>query len=179
MKGKERSKNYFFNRIKQLLFPLLFSLIFLPALPAQIYLQLERSGSAKTTKFAPGTELTFRLKGQTEWERAVLDRLIPEENRLLLGINYIDPSEIEAIRSFHWQRWSKPMGTNLYLFGASWTGFALGAWVADRNDPYSAGDAIVTLSAIGTGFLIQKLFHHRTWTMGKKWRLRIVDLRVK
>lgn len=161
------------------LLPLLFLSTFVASLPAQVFLQLERYGSAKTTKFAPGTELTFRLKGQKEWEKAVLDRVLPEENRLLLGINYIDPSEIEAIRSFHPQRWSRPLGANLYLFGASWTGFALGAWVADRNDPYSAGDAIVTMSAIGTGFLIQKLFHHRTWYMGKKWRLRVVDLRVK
>lgn len=145
---------------------------------AQLYLQMERFGKAEVVKFSPGTELTYRLKGQKEWETSVLERLLPEENKILLGIRYIDPSQIDAIRSFHPQRWSRPIGTNLYIFGASWTGFALGASVADPNDPYSVGDAIVAASAIGSGFLLQKLFRHRTYRFGEKRWLRILDMRI-
>ena len=146
--------------------------------PAQLYLQMERYGKAEVTKFSPGAELTFRLKGEKEWQTAVLDRILPEENKILLGIHYIDPSRIDALRSFHPQRWSKPIGNNLAIFGASWTGFSLGAWIVDKNDPYSAGDAIVTATAVGTGFLLKALFHHRTYKMGERRRLRIVDLTV-
>ncbi|MBK8491705.1 MAG: hypothetical protein IPL49_12675 [Saprospirales bacterium] len=146
--------------------------------PAQLFLQMERYGKAATTKFGIGTELTFRLQGEKEWETALLDRILPEENRILLGTRYIAPSEIEAIRSFHPQKWSRPIGNNLYLFGASWTGFALGAWIADKEDPYSVGDALVTVTAVGAGFLLQKLFHHRTYHMGERRRLRILDMRV-
>ncbi len=146
---------------------------------AQLYLQMERYGQARVTKFAPGTELTYRLEGQKEWETAVLERILPEENKILLGIHYLDPAQISAIRSFHPRRWSRPIGTNLYIFGASWTGFSLGAWIADRNDPYSAGDAIVTATALTSGFLLQKLFSHKTYRMGEKRWLRILDMRVQ
>ena len=145
---------------------------------AQLYLQMERYGKAKVVKFSQGTELTYRLKGQKEWQSAVLDRILPEENKVLIGINYVDPSEIDALRSFQPGRWSRTMGNNLYVFGGSWTGFALGAWIADKNDPYSAGDAIVTATALGAGFLLKKLFHHKTYRMGEKRRLRIIDLTV-
>jgi hypothetical protein len=156
---------------------ILVHLLWLPA-SAQVYLQMERYGKAETVKFNPGTELTYRLKGQKEWETAVLERILPEEGRILLGVRYLDPSQIDAIRSFHPQRWSKPLGNNLMLFGASWTGFALGASIADRDDPYSAGDAIVTATAIGTGFLIQKLFRRRTYRMGERRWLRVLDMRL-
>jgi len=157
---------------------ILLALLFAGQAPAQLYLQMERYGKAATKKFGPGTELTFRLKGESEWRTGVLEQIHPEENKILVGIHYIDPSRIDALRSFRPQQWSRPMGTNLYIFGASWTGFALGAWIADKNDPYSAGDAIVTASGFAAGFLLKKLFHHRTYRMGERRRLRIIDLRV-
>lgn len=156
----------------------LFLFAFLVPAPAQVFLQMERSGTAATKKFSPGSELTYRLAGKKEWETAVLERILPEENRVLLGIQYLAPEDIGALRSYRPQSWSKPMATNLYVFGAGWTVFALGASLVDRDDPYSAGDAIVAGSAIITGFLIKSLFRQRTFRMGEKRRLRIIDLRV-
>jgi hypothetical protein len=163
--------------MRRFLLPLFLSVFLTPA-PAQVFLQMERSGKAATTKFSPGRELTYRLAGKKEWETAVLERILPEENRVLLGIRYLAPDDIGALRSYQPQSWSKPLATNLYVFGAAWTGFALGASLVDRDDPYTAGDAIVAGSAIVTGFLIKSLFRHRTFRMGEKRRLRIIDLRV-
>jgi hypothetical protein len=162
----------------RLILTLLFLSTFARPAATQVYLQMERYGKAAVTKYAPGTELTYRIKGQREWERAVLERVFPEENRILLGIRYLAPDEIGALRSYHPQNWSRPMANNLYVFAASWTGFALGAALVDRDDPYTAGDALVAATAIGTGFLIRQIFRHRTYRMGEKRRLRIVDLRV-
>lgn len=162
----------------RLILPFIFVLFCFCQAPAQLYLQMERYGKAEVTKFSPGTEITFRLKGEKEWQSAVLDRILPEENRILLGIHYLDPAQIDALRSFHTRRWSKPLGTQLYIFGGAWTGISLGASIVDKNDPYGYGDAIVTATALGVGFLIKKIFHHRTYRMGEKRWLRILDMRV-
>lgn len=146
---------------------------------AQVYLQMEKRASARTTKFQPGDVLTWRMHGNKSWHQSELIRLIPEDSIVVFADGYVSLGQIAAIRSFAGTRWSKPLAYQLYLFGASWNGYALIAALLDETDPYTRGDLLVTLSASGAGLLIHQLFKHRTFRMGKRWRLRIVDLRVR
>ncbi len=146
--------------------------------PAQVYLQMEKRGSARTTKFRPGDVLTWRMHGDKHWYQAELIRLIPEDSLVVFADRYVSLGQIAAIRSFARARWSKPLAYQLYLFGASWSGYALLAALLDETDPYGRGDLAVTLSALTAGLLIRQAFKQRTFRMGKRWRLRIVDLRV-
>ena len=158
---------------------LLLTLLSATSLPGQIVLQMEKYGSPKTTKFEVGDELTYRLYDDKLWYDAEIYNLRADEQIVVFDNRYVRIGQVRALRSYAPQRWSKPLGRNLYLFGAAWTVYSLGAAAFDDSDPFTWGDVAVTSTAAATGFLIQQLFKHRTYRMGKKRRLRVLDLNVK
>lgn len=157
---------------------LLFAFMLSSDSSAQVVLQLERYGSAKTRKFNEGYTLTYRISNDKTWYQSEIAQLIPGDNIVVLEKQYLRLEDFRSIRSDHPQRWSKPIAYNLYIFGTSWSLFTLGAAVASKDANYTLSDASVTATSLATGFLIQKAFKYRTWHMGKKHRLRILDLRA-
>jgi len=153
-------------------------LIVAGSLSAQVYLQMEKRGSARTVKYQPGEVLTWRMAGDRTWYQSELVRLIPEDSIVVFADRYVKLHQITAIRSFAGSRWSKPISRQLYLFGLSWSGYALIASLLDETDPYDRGDLGVTLTSFATGFVLHQVFRSRTFHLGKRRRLRIVDLRV-
>lgn len=152
----------------------LFSFLGLVSLHAQKFLQIERVGSFKVKRYYQGEEVTFRIAGDDYWyTEEIVDIMIPEDV-ILFTHRMIKVSDISHIRSFKPRRWSKPMGQQLYNFGLGWIVFSLGD--ALFGNPITRAIIEVPLVAGLTGFLIQKLFRHRTFKMGKKRRLRILDL---
>ncbi len=149
------------------------------SLSAQVWLQMEKRGSARTVKFRPGEVLTWRMAGDRTWYREELVRLIPEDSIVVFANRYVKLDQITAIRSFAGSRWSKPLSRQLYLFGLSWSGYALIASIFDETDPYDRSDLSVTLTSFATGFVLHQMFKSRTFRLGKRRRLRIVDLRIK
>lgn len=145
-------------------------------LAGQTVLQLERSGRVKTVKYGIGTVLDYRLNGQKEWYAGEIVRLIPDEKIIVFPNRYVRLEEMAGLRFDSPSRWSKPMGRNLYIFGASWSAFSLGASIFDKNDPYTWGDAAVTATAGATGWLIQRLFRYKTIRLNQRKRLRILLL---
>ena len=163
----------------QIIFAFLFcSLLFAPGLSAQLYLQMETAGKVKSKKFAIGESLTYQLEGSDQWEEGTIDNLIYSDNIVVFNNRYTPLDQITMLRTYDQQRWSKSIGYTLYSFGGAWSFFSLGASIVDRNDPYSWGDAIVTGSSLALGFAIQQIFKKRDFKIGKKRRLRILDLRV-
>ena len=132
-------------------------------LPAQIVLQIEKYGSPKTQKIGVGTFLEYRLYEYEEWQEGTIEQLIPDENIVVLNDRYIKITDIESIRFDTPQRWSRPLGRNLYLFGASWALYAVVASLVDKEDDYTWGDAAVTGTAAATGFLIQRIFRYKKY----------------
>jgi hypothetical protein len=160
---------------------LLLSLVLLSlgtALPAQVVLQLERFGSAKTRKFYEGQSLMYRMPNDKTWYQSEIVRLIPEDRIVVFDQRYLPMNDIRAIRSDHPQRWSKPVAYNLYIFGSSWSFFSFAASLAYKDYSYSGRDALITGTSLATGFLIHKLFRYRTWKMDQRHRLRMLDLRM-
>ncbi len=149
------------------------------SLSAQVWLQMEKRGSARTVKFRPGEVLTWRMAGDRTWYQEELVRLIPEDSIVVFANRYVKLDQITAIRSFAGSRWSKPVSRQLYLFGLSWSAYALIADVFDETDPYDRGDLGVTLTSFATGFVLHQVFKSRTFRLGKRRRLRIVDLRIR
>ena len=145
---------------------------------AQIVLQMEKFGKARTTKFQLDEEITYRLKDDPTWYTGYIDNLNSDQQSIIFHDRFTKIDQIDALRSYHPQSWSKPAAYGLYTFGTSWTLFSALAPIVDKSDSYTWGDAAVLGTSFATGFLIQQLFKHKTYRMGKKRRLRVVDLRI-
>lgn len=143
------------------------------------FLQIETVGKVKTRKFAVGDELTFRIGGEDSWQRAYIEDFRMDEQIILLGNGFVRLPEIGAIRTFDGRERSRLIGTQLYVFGTAWSFFALAGSLAvpDRFN-YQASDAIVTASSFAVGFVIRQIFKQKTWKIGKRRRLRLIDLRL-
>jgi hypothetical protein len=158
---------------------LLFFLFLLPALTpvaAQKVLQIERAGSARTTKLLIGTPITYKVKGDDIWRRGVIVDLLIDRNTIALEDRYVRLDQIEAFR--YDRGWARAASVSLYTFGPAWSGFALVGTLTD-GDPdthYRASDAVVTAASLGLGFVVQRLFRHKTVRFGERKRLRLLDL---
>jgi hypothetical protein len=146
-------------------------------LSAQKYLQIETRGRAATEKFPVGSYLEYQVEGDDFFSQGELIDLLPESQTLVMEDRYLSADRIVALR------FERPFGKaaaySLYTFGVAWSGFALIGYNTD-NDPstqYSLGDAVVTATSLGLGYLIQKTFSQRKVRLGKnkKKRLRLID----
>lgn len=145
-------------------------------LSAQKALQLERTGSPKTTKLPIGTVLTYRIAGDPVWYSGEIANLIPEDSLVVFNSRYVKVGQLVAFRRD--LKWPRGLGKNLFWFGAGWSGFALVGTATDGipETNYAWSDAIVTGSAVATSWLLPRIFQHKTTRFGKARRLRIVDL---
>jgi len=144
---------------------------------AQRFIQLEKVNSLKVRKYYIGDELTFRLKNDEKyWYTEAIEDILVDKNLLLLNKRVISLDSVDAIRSFHPQSWSKPVSRSLYVFGAAWGVLTVATLPTGREAKVS--DAIIGGSAIGLGYLIDILFRKKTWYLGKRRRLRALDINV-
>ena len=142
---------------------------------AQKYLQIEKRGSLKTTKIPIGTEIAFQTEG--EWYiRTILDIRI-EEGILIVEDGMVKIENITAIKPNGKKKGGKAIRNMLYNFGAGWLLFSLAdALVTDRNLDELA--AIVPASSFALGWTVDRLSKNRKRKIGKKWRLRLLDLSI-
>ena len=158
---------------------LLFFFFFISSLPltAQKFIQMEKYGSAKVKKYYIGDELTYKIKEfGDDWLTETIEDIHMQDNLVQFKNRVIKLNDIIAIRSFQRSRWSKPIGQKLYLFGISWGVFSLLSPLAGLPITWAA--AIVPGVAFTTGFLLQVIFKHRTYKLGKgkrRW-LRMLDM---
>jgi hypothetical protein len=153
----------------------------------QKYLQLERLHNPKTRKYFPGDEITFRLNNGL-WYTRVIDDISYEGQIVLFANGHVAVDSIMAFRSYKSGRWSRSIGNQLFNFAAAWVLFSL-VDEAVSDDPFQnipKSSVMVPATSVATGFLIKKLFKHRTFRIKrnrdeevKKWRLRAMDLTVK
>lgn len=156
---------------------LLLSFIFCTTLSAQTLLQLEKYGNInKTRKYYIGENIIYQLKGDPTWYTMPIERIIPSDTLLVFKNRYVKLYDIKAIKSFHNKGWSQKMGTSVSFFGLAWSVFALGGSIADEAFSYRKADAIVTATAITTGYLLRWAFKSKKYRMGKKYRLRVLDI---
>ncbi len=153
------------------------TIIAMTSVNAQLFLQIEKAGSLKTIKYQIGDQVTFKLKGaEQNYRTEYIENIIPEENIIVFSNGMANLDDITAIRSFHPSRWSKPVGASLMSFGLGWGFFSLVGAVV--GTPMTISTAVVVGTGFGLGWLIQKIFVHKTYRIKNKRRLRILDLRV-
>ncbi len=153
----------------------------------QKYLQLERLHSTKTRKYLPGDEITFQLDNGL-WYTRVIDDISYERQFVLFANGHVAVDSITAFRSYRSGRWSRSLGNQLFNFAAAWVLFSV-IDQAVSDEPFQdipKSSVLVPATSVGTGFLIKRLFRHRTYRIArdkqgevKKWRLRTLDLTIK
>lgn len=145
----------------------------------QKYLIIERSGTAKTERIAVYDELTFQLRDDDKgwYTRQILD-LNADAQMVLMGDAWIPLSDITRI--FLRRKRTLPMilGTALQAGGASM--FLGDVYYTIRNQHRFSDGGMefgVINMLVGTG--VKSLLGPIRYTLGKKTRLRVIDLTMR
>ena len=144
----------------------------------QKFLQIETYGSPKSKKLFAGAEISYQLKGQDTWHTHVIEDFLVDRNLLVLSDRYVNIQDIAALK---FQRgFVQGISTSLFWFGLGWSGFALVGTLTD-GDPesnYRWSDVIVTGTAISTGWLMGQLLGTKKVKIGKRKKLRMLDISI-
>ncbi|MEZ4942700.1 MAG: hypothetical protein R3D58_17630 [Saprospiraceae bacterium] len=143
-------------------------------LPAQKFIQLEKANRARTLKMYVGQDLTYRLKGESEWFTSTITDVQMDSQKVSLDLKPIPIGNIEAIRLQH-PGILRSLGPSFMIFGASWAGFAL---IGAAFDDYklTAGTAIVSGTGLASGYLLHRIFKHKKVKLSERRRLRAVEV---
>ncbi|MDX1667479.1 MAG: hypothetical protein R3350_09630 [Saprospiraceae bacterium] len=147
-----------------------------PDISAQKVMQIERYGRAKTKKYYPGDRITYQLKNSGQWYTGTIEELLVDDGLIAFSDRYVAADSIAAFRFD--KRWAKSLGKQMMYFGAGWSVFAAIGTATDGNDDtrYRLSDAVVSASAVTTGFFLPRLFRYKTIRFGKRRRIRLLDL---
>lgn len=158
---------------------LLFFLFLFTTLPvhAQKVLQIEKRGTIKTKKIYLGEPLTYRLKGSKDWQTETIIDIKVEEELIIFSDHFIKVSDIKTLKSYKNARMANSVEKSLYTFAASWLLFSLGGTLA--GEPLNDLTWKVPVSSTILGWSFKKIFTTRKYRIGKKRRLRVLDLSFK
>ncbi len=145
---------------------------------ADMFLQIEEINSPESIKLPVGSTITFKSsKYSDQWQKGRIKEIIYDGNTIIFDHTFMPLNEIEKIKIINFG--GQAIGYALEAFGVSW--LSLGALaeltnVGDENN-LSAQNLIIGATAIGTGFLIQKVSGNKVYTNNKTHRFRLIDLR--
>jgi len=143
---------------------------------SQKFLQIEKYGKTKVTKFYIGDELTYQIKGDKKtWYKGTITDLIIDENLIVFENRAVKMKDITAIRTFIHAGLSRSLSFQLYAFVG---GFGLFSLLATAVGWWqiSTFTIIVVGSAFLAGLLLRHIFKWKTYKLGKRKWLRMLDL---
>ncbi len=85
--------------------------------------------------------------------------------------------QITYAKSFKNKAWSETMAKGMRLFAISWNSFAIVDELSSDTD--WTVNAVAAGGAIGLSVPLQLLFKSKTHKLNKKYRLRMMDLRMR
>lgn len=147
-------------------------------LNAQKMLLIERYGKANPKKIYVGETIRYKLEDDDQWYIGVMQDIILEQNLIVLGDRYVAIDKIVKIR--YTRNWAKRIGPMFFWFGSGWSVFAaIGtATDGDSSTNYRWSDAIVTGASWLVAWTIPKIFKYKTYTLGKRRKLRPIDISI-
>ena len=146
---------------------------------AQKFIQIEMYGKTKVKKIYVGEEMTYQIKGDKKtWYTGTINDLLIDENLIVFENRAVKMKDITAVRTFKNAQLSRSLSLQLFIFAAGFGGFtllatAVGWWEITPFAIIAVGAAIVG------GLLIRHLFKWKTYKIGKRKWLRMLDLNVK
>lgn len=150
--------------------------ISLQQVSGQKYVLIEKAGSPRTERIAMYEELTFQIKDdKVGWyTRQILD-MDPDGQMILLGDSWVPINSIASIKLNRKRAWPNIIGGALQVGGISM--FMGDLWFTVTGESqYSEGGMQFGLINFGVGTIIRALFSPIVYDLGKRKRLRVVDL---
>lgn len=141
---------------------------------AQIFLQLEKTGSRKTVRFYEGDLLLFQLEGESDWYEESIEKIYVDDGIVQFTNRLVSVDKISAIRDYERYRFFKGLGNKLVIFSATYLGLSLLATLVGWE--LTEDTAIIGGSAITLGLLMKWIFKKKTWRIKGKRRLRALSL---
>ncbi len=142
---------------------------------AQVQLKMDKFGKKKSLDFHEGDEIVVRLKGETGYHKLYIKKLYPEANLISTQLGTIELGQIERLRVFKTRKLGKILKYQFWTFGAGWAFYSVIAALF-LGEPWLWSTAVV----LGVAFLIGWIFgfslRHKTYKIGKKRKLRIMDI---
>ena len=136
------------------------------------YIQLEKYGSAKVKKYRVGTTFTFYTNG--DWRTEDIENIISKDSIIVFTNGYVKVGDIEKISIASWkQRFFKVQEKALISFGGAWAIYSIFDPKNYKTNYIFAG------STIATGFLLGKLARPKIIKLGKRRRLRLMEINLK
>lgn len=150
-------------------------LAFAPTLTAQRVLLFEKLTDSRSERLYEGEMLRFKMKGDNFWQEGPIRQMRPDIQALVINDRFIMTDEIALVDQGSTA--FAAAGYGLMTFGAGWSFWALAGNATDGNPltQYETRDLMVTLTSVGTGFLLTKLLGRKRFKTGKYKRLRVVD----
>jgi hypothetical protein len=142
---------------------------------AQVVLYVEIMTEDKPIKYYEGQSLMFKEKQFPEdWQLVKINRIIDAEKIILYEGGMLKMEDIIEIRRT--RPWATAIGYMLQTFGVAWLTFGGIAHFTTDSFDFGVDTAVIGGTAIISGWLIRKLFKYKTYKIGKKVRLKILDL---
>jgi hypothetical protein len=143
---------------------------------AQKFLQLEKSGSLKRTRFYPGETLKFSFRSDPKifYTREIIGLNVGQQEIFFPDV-IVPIDSIYAVQLIGSNSWAKRWSRTLLVFSASWAVYNVADVLYSDRRPqafhYVVGGASFALS-----WILRWFIKERRKKIGKKNRLRILDL---
>lgn len=161
--------------MKTILF-LLFLFTSFTLVSAQEYLQIEMHNNPETIKYHLGQKLLIKTKQVDEWHSIVLQKFIYESGTILHEQGMVQLDDITAIQE------TRPgvgaLSIALTTFGGGWLLFGVISQGLDNKPEFGTREVVIGVAALATGWGLKKAFYRRDFHMGKRYKLRLLDLRM-
>lgn len=140
----------------------------------QTYLFVEEMSEVKAIKIPVGYPISIKTKTIPEWTSYTIERLLDAEEIIIHEDGMIPLTDITHVRIE--RRWARLLGAYLQRFGVAWALYGTIAWAAQLDGVEPIAIAVGAIVPIGVGYLIKKVWQYKVYKIGRKNRLRILDL---
>ena len=163
-----------YNKIQRLLTIALFFAISC-SVQGQVVLYFEKLKDVEPEKIYEGQHIHVKLKDYpNEWNTIRIDRILKEENVIFYDGGMFNIEEITHIRMK--RGWVSGMSVSLTTFGTVWLAYGGIAHFAVGNFDFGVDTAVIGGGSLLIGWLLRKFFKWKKYKIGKKNRLKILDL---
>lgn len=138
---------------------------------AQDFLSVKDENGLGRLRIYPGTTFLVKIKGETDWQDAELNVLLPPDTLILNG-RKMAVNDIAAIRSD--RAFLSHSGSMLAIAGLGYAGiYAVNGLLSDSR-PLLSNSAILTSSSLFLGGNMIRMAGKRVFRLGRKYHLSIV-----